>query len=134
MPECTISALTERFTNELNDDLNSPRALAVAWEALRGALRPAQKRATLLKFDEVFGLELAGWVPKQETVPEAVTALAEARIKARRAKDWGEADRLRAELKTAGWEMEDRADGYALKKPMRLRKKRWSYLSSPAIR
>ena len=77
---------------------------------------PAQKRATLLKFDEVFGLELAGWVPKQETVPEAVTALAEARIKARRAKDWGEADRLRAELKTAGWEMEDRAEGYALKR------------------
>ena len=36
--------------------------------------------------------------------------------KARRAKDWGEADRLRAELKTAGWEMEDRAEGYALKR------------------
>jgi cysteinyl-tRNA synthetase len=109
-------ALTERFTNELNDDLNSPRALAVAWEALRGELPRAQKRATLLKFDEVFGLDLADWVPKQEIVPDDVTALAEARTNARRAKDWGEADRLRAELKAAGWEMEDRADGYALKR------------------
>jgi cysteinyl-tRNA synthetase len=108
-------ALIERFTNELNDDLNVPRALAVAWETLRGEYPPALKRATLLEFDAIFGLELADWAPRQEAVPEAVTVLAEARQSARRAKDWREADRLRAELKAAGWEMEDRADGYALK-------------------
>ena len=88
----------------------------MAWEALRGTLPPAVKRATLLEFDRVFGLGLAAWVPKQEAVPDAVTALAEARLAARRAKDWPEADRLRGELHAAGWEMEDRADGYALKK------------------
>ena len=49
-------------------------------------------------------------------MPDAVLALAEARLAARRAKDWSEADRLRGELKTAGWDMEDRADGYALKR------------------
>jgi cysteinyl-tRNA synthetase len=109
-------ALDGRFTNEINDDLNAPRALAVAWEALRGDLPPAIKRATLLKFDRIFGLGLAEWVPKQETAPDAVTALAEARLAARRAKKWPEADRLRALLHAAGWEMEDRSDGYALKK------------------
>jgi cysteinyl-tRNA synthetase len=110
------AALTERFTNEVNDDLNVPRALAVAWETLRGEGAPAVKRATLLKFDTVFGLKLAEWVPKEEVVPEPVSALAEARLAARRAKDWAEADRLRGELKDAGWEMEDGADGYALKR------------------
>jgi cysteinyl-tRNA synthetase len=45
-----------------------------------------------------------------------VSALAEARLAARRAKNWAEADRLRTQLKDAGWEMEDRADGYALKR------------------
>ncbi|MDH5247042.1 MAG: cysteine--tRNA ligase, partial [Betaproteobacteria bacterium] len=110
------AALVERFTNDVNDDLNLPRALAVAWEALRGDLPPAVKRATLLRFDRVFGLGLATWVPKQETVPDAVTVLAEARLAARRAKNWPEADRLRADLHAAGWEMEDRPDGYALKK------------------
>jgi cysteinyl-tRNA synthetase len=109
-------ALVARFTNEINDDLNVPRALAVAWEALRGDLPPAVKRATLLQFDRVFGLGLAAWVPKRETVPDAVTALAEARLAARRAKNWPEADRLRAELRAVGWEMEDRPDGYALKR------------------
>jgi cysteinyl-tRNA synthetase len=109
-------ALTLRFTTEINDDLNVPRALAVAWEVLRGDTPPEIKRATLLKFDRIFGLGLAEWVPIQETPPEAVTALAEARLAARRAKDWAEADRLRALLHAAGWEMEDAANGYALKK------------------
>ena len=45
-------------------------------------------------------------------MPDAVKALAEARAAARAAKNWAEADRLRAELHAAGWEMEDRADGY----------------------
>jgi len=110
------ATLVERFTNEINADLNVPRALAVAWETLRGDLAPAVKLATLLRFDAVFGLGLAGWVPKQESPPDAVAALAEARLAARRAKNWAEADRLRAELRVAGWEMEDRADGYALKR------------------
>ncbi len=109
-------ALVERFTGEINDDLNLPRALAVAWEALRGELPPAVKRATLLAFDRVFGLGLAAWAPKVEVVPPAVEALAQARAAARAAKNWAEADRLRGELLAAGWEMEDRAGSFALKR------------------
>ena len=45
------AALVERFGNEINDDLNLPRALAVAWEALRGELPAGVKRATLVRFD-----------------------------------------------------------------------------------
>src|SRR5215470_14995796 len=109
-------ALLERFTNEINDDLNVPRALAVAWETLRGDAAPAVKRATLLAFDRVFGLGLAQWAPPVEVIPDDVKKLADARAAARRAKDWALADRLRGELATAGWDMEDRADGYALKR------------------
>ena len=109
-------ALIERFTNEINDDLNVPRALAVAWETLRGDAAPAVKRATLVAFDRVFGLGLAQWTPPVETVPDDVKKLADARAAARRAKDWALADRLRGELAAAGWDMEDRADGYSLKR------------------
>ncbi len=108
--------LMERFTNEINDDLNLPRALAVAWETLRGEAPPAVKRATLLAFDRVFGLGLGQWTPPVETIPDEVKSLAEARAAARRAKNWAEADRLRGELAAVGWEMEDRADGYALRR------------------
>jgi cysteinyl-tRNA synthetase len=110
------AALTDRFGNEINDDLNLPRALAVAWETLRGDLAKDVKRATLLGFDAVLGLRLAEWAPKREAVPDTVTALAEARLAARRTKNWVDADRLRTELHAAGWEMEDRPDGYALKR------------------
>jgi len=107
--------LLARFTESINDDLNAPRALAVAWETLRGGTPDAVKRATLARFDEVFGLGLADWRPKQEEIPDAIRALAQARVAARKAKNWAEADRLRGELHAAGWEMEDRPDGYLLK-------------------
>ena len=109
-------ALVERFTDMLNDDLNLPRALAVAWEALRGDAPAAVKRATLAKFDEVLGLGLATWQPRAVEVPADIEALANARADARRARDWAEADRLRRALADAGWEVEDRADGHVLKR------------------
>jgi cysteinyl-tRNA synthetase len=104
------------FTRELNDDLNLPRALAVVWKLLRGdAIDAASARATLTAFDRVLGLGLESWQPPITTIPPEVEALAKRRSEARAAKQWAEADRLRAELHAAGWEMEDRADGYALK-------------------
>ena len=106
----------DRFTDEINDDLNVPRALAVAWEVLRGDLPPAVKRATLLRFDEVLGLRLAPWEPQDEEAPAEVKARAEARSAARKGKNWAEADRLRGELAGMGWEMEDQPSGYRLKK------------------
>jgi cysteinyl-tRNA synthetase len=109
-------ALVLRFTDMLNDDLNLPRALAVAWETLRGEAPPAVKRATLTAFDAVLGLGLAHWQPPSVAVPADVEALAQARAEARKAKDWAEADRLRRALADAGWEVEDRPGGYGLKR------------------
>ena len=106
----------DRFTAEINDDLNLPRALALGWEVLRGNLAAGTKKATLLEFDRVFGLGLSLWTPKAESIPESIAALAAARAAARESRQWAEADRLRAEIQAAGWEMEDRADGYALKR------------------
>jgi cysteinyl-tRNA synthetase len=107
-------ARLERFTDELNDDLNLPRALAVAWETLRGDLPADVRRATLTAFDRVLGLGLAAWQPREVVAPAAIAAMAQARAAARAARNWPEADRLRGELHAAGWEMEDRADGYRL--------------------
>jgi cysteinyl-tRNA synthetase len=118
-PDAAVAAdasYLDRFTDEINDDLNVPRALAVAWEVLRGELAPAVKRATLLRFDEVLGLRLAQWEPREEEAPEDVKVLAEARAAARKSKNWGEADRLRGELASRGWEMEDQPSGYRLRK------------------
>ena len=52
--------LVERFTACVNEDLNTSKALAVVWEAVRSDLDSATKRATLAVFDSVLGLDLAG--------------------------------------------------------------------------
>jgi cysteinyl-tRNA synthetase len=93
----------ERFAAALDDDFSTPAALAVMheWrdhELLRRALG-------------VFGLESLG---EEERAPADVIALAERRIEARRARDFDEADRLRAEIEAAGWDVRDEADGFRL--------------------
>jgi cysteinyl-tRNA synthetase len=47
-------------------------------------------------------------------IPDDVLSAAHARAAARAARDWPEADRLRAEIEAAGWEARDVADGFQL--------------------
>ena len=47
-------------------------------------------------------------------VPEAVLSAAHDRAKAREARDWAEADRLRGEIEAAGWKIVDRGTDFAL--------------------
>ena len=105
-----------RFMAMLNDDLNFPQALALAYELLKSDLAPGVKKATLLKFDEAFGLGLGIWVPKAVEVPDNVRVVADLRWAARDNKNWAEADRLRGELTTLGWSMKDGKDSYTLAK------------------
>jgi cysteinyl-tRNA synthetase len=93
----------ERFADALDDDFNTPAALAVMHEwrdhdLLRRALG-------------VFGLES---LAEQEDAPAEIVDLAVRRQTARADRDFAEADRLRGELEAAGWEARDEADGYRL--------------------
>ena len=47
-------------------------------------------------------------------IPDDVLAAAHARARAREAKDWAEADRLRGEIEAAGWKVVDRGTDFAL--------------------
>jgi Glycosyl transferase family 2 len=47
-------------------------------------------------------------------IPDEVLAAAHARARARDARDWPEADRLRAEIEAAGWKIVDRGIDFAL--------------------
>ena len=95
----------------MNHDLNTPRALAVVWDLVRSDLRPAVKKATLVRFDEVLGLGLAEWAPAEAQVPEAVMRLVEDRQRARAEHRWKDADALRAQVAAAGYEIEDTPHG-----------------------
>jgi cysteinyl-tRNA synthetase len=100
-----------RYFDCLNDDLNMPRALAVIWDLVRSTLRDDVKKATLLRCDEILGLDIAKWAPDEVKVPEEVTVLVEAREAARAAKDWAKSDELRNAVNKLGYAIEDTADG-----------------------
>ena len=50
----------------------------------------------------------------RQRIPDAVLAAAHERSRARAAQDWAEADRLRAEIESAGWKIADRGIDFAL--------------------
>ena len=86
----------ESFATALDDDFNTPDALAVmhGWrdhDLLRRGL-------------EVFGLESLGDV---ELAPAELEELARARLEARAKHDFATSDRLRDEISEAGWEVRD---------------------------
>lgn len=101
----------DRFANEINDDLNLPRAVAVMWDLLKTDLPNSTKKATLLQFDRVLGLGLAHEQPAEIAIPEEIVEWAQQREQARAAKQWPSADQLRGQISAAGYEIEDTPQG-----------------------
>ncbi|MDZ7674923.1 MAG: cysteine--tRNA ligase [Acidimicrobiales bacterium] len=100
----------ERFRKAMEDDLDTPAAVAAMFDAVRRANAGDDlgAAAAALEIAGAFGLELetsAGDVP-----PEIVEKAA-ARDRARGDRDFATADRLRDELVVAGYVVEDTADG-----------------------
>jgi cysteinyl-tRNA synthetase len=106
----------DKFTEQINDDLNMPRAVAVAWDVVKGGLPPATKKATLLQFDKILGLRLADWKPTKESVPEEIVTLVQQRQQARQEKRWKDADALRDQIAAAGYEVKDTPQGPQVEK------------------
>lgn len=105
-----------RFHAELDRDLNFPRALALAWELLKSDLADGVKKATILRFDEAFGLGLGLWQPDVVSIPPELAELMAQRELARKERRWSDADRLRAQAREIGYELDDTARGQQARK------------------
>ncbi len=105
----------ERFGEQINDDLNMPRAMAVTWELVKSDLPPSVKKATLLVFDYVLGLRLGEWKPTEVDIPAEILQMAEQRQLARKEKRWSDADALRDQIATEGYVVEDTPEGPRVK-------------------
>lgn len=103
------STFQQRFMDEVNQDLNLPRALAVVWALVKSDLPPADKRATLSCLDQILGLDLENSVSNDAPVPADIAELIERQHQARKDRNWALADRLRDELKDRGWAVKDGA-------------------------
>jgi cysteinyl-tRNA synthetase len=101
----------DAFFDALAEDFNTARALAALYEWIAAAnqLPDGTGDSHLREMLGVLGLE--SLLSDEEGPPAEAVELAERRAGARAAKDWGEADRLRDELRDLGWEVRDGPQG-----------------------
>lgn len=108
------------FLARINDDFNLPEALALSWELIKDhSVEAHEKVELLLDFDKVFGFGLQAVMDmkkeEKDSIPVEVTALVEARELARKGKDFVQADALRKEIESRGYEVKDTENGPEVK-------------------
>ncbi len=121
-PGALPAAWKTKFVEKINDDLDTPGALAVIWSMTRDeTIPPEELLAMLLDVDRVLGLNinepdetalaLAAREIKSEVaieeVPENIRALLQEREEARASKNWQRADEIREKIASEGYSLED---------------------------
>lgn len=111
----------KRFHEAINDDLDTPKAIALLFEVVKdGQLSNEVKCATMKHFDQILEIGLDDdpdeatfelGVIDVESLPAEIQELIDAREGARITHNWDEADRLREALNLKGYSVEDTPQG-----------------------
>ncbi len=112
------------FDEAMNDDLNTADALGVIFEyardmniALTDKNAPCKAVLTCALEKLAVMTDVLGILRKEPNIaPDEVMALVQARVEAKKAKDFAEADRLRAQVMDMGYLIEDTPKGPKVKK------------------
>jgi cysteinyl-tRNA synthetase len=102
-----------RFDEALANDVNTPQALAVAWEVAKSNIPPADKKDLLIDFDSVLGLDLDSAPQKTDDskIPEEIMRLAKKREALRKIQQFAKADSLRKQIEEKGYRVIDTPNG-----------------------
>jgi len=104
-----------KFTEYLDNDLDSPKALALLWDLVKDKdIIDKDKKATILDFDKVFGFGLDKL--QEEETPNEILHLSEEREIARKNKNWKKSDELRDQINSLGYEIKDTENGPQISK------------------
>ncbi|MEI6042656.1 MAG: cysteine--tRNA ligase [bacterium] len=112
----TFKEYKNNFLKFVNDDLDTPKALALVWSLLKDVeIENNEKLQLIEQFDNVLGLNIIQSAKDKvqatesviEDLTEEVKALIEEREKARKEKNWAEADLIRMKINDLGYKVED---------------------------
>lgn len=106
--------LRNSFWEAVNDDLNTPRALAALWSVFKSPLSYETKKTIILEFDAILGFGL--YKLKPVPVPVAIKKLLAEREFLRKNKRFANADELRKKIEKSGYKIEDTAGGAMVRK------------------
>ena len=119
--DTAIETALQKFEHSMDDDLNVSGALAAMFEFMTeinkvmdelSANDAVKVKDVMTKFDTVFAV----MEHTKDEAPSEVVDMAKKRVQARAEKDWAESDRLRDDILAKGYVVEDKKDGYRLKK------------------
>jgi cysteinyl-tRNA synthetase len=114
----------KEFESAMEDDFNTPKAIAVIFELIRKvnpflsenriARSEAKKILEFLRsIDKILGFIFE---KKKEKIPKEILEMVKRREKLREQKQWKKADKIREEIKKLGWEVQDTPQGPKLKR------------------
>ena len=132
-----------KFLAEVENDLNVPRAMSVVWGMLRAQdCDPTTRVRLLFDFDRILGFDLKGYLQSDQprrkadsqtflaSVPTEIATLVQEREDLRSRGNYAQADRIRHEIETSGYTVNDTPQG-SIVLPRRLEDE-FTVLSSPS--
>jgi len=119
--ESVVDAVViERFRAAMDDDLDTPTAASIVFDAVRRANVALDMgdtaTASSLRIAVLEMCAALGVAPKTEAVDDSATALAAELDAARASRDFARADAIRAELQASGWLVETGRDGTTVRR------------------
>lgn len=114
--EDILNKYKQEFLEAINDDLNMPLAISIAWEVAKQEKKSNKYYELLMKFDEILSLNLNDVSEESIIIPEEIAKLLEDRKKARESKDFELSDILRDKIKERGYAVKDTKNGQKIEK------------------
>jgi len=116
--QAIYDSFLKEFEEAINDDLNIPLALGVAWNVVRHPQKSDSLYRLLLKMDTVFALDIENASLEHEPVhlDKEIEELIALRQKARQEKNWKLADEIRDRIRSMGIELMDTPEGVKWRK------------------
>jgi cysteinyl-tRNA synthetase len=108
-----IREFEQKFKEAINDDMNMPVAISIAWEVAKENIKSDEYYKLLQKFDQVLSLDLYKVQNRKDNIdiPENVLEILNRRKEARDNKDFAMSDKLRDELLVLGYVVKDSKEG-----------------------
>jgi cysteinyl-tRNA synthetase len=114
LSDADYNTMRQSIADALNDDLNAPKAV--------GILHQANSYRLWQEFDVILGLDIEARsrverpAPGTDALPPEVALLAQERDAARKARDYGRSDALRAQIEAMGYTVGDSQAGTVVQK------------------
>jgi cysteinyl-tRNA synthetase len=119
-PKGGVLEYEKKFLDAINEDLNMSKALSVVWELIKSDNPDSDKAESLLKMDQVLGLDFENAREKRKSlkvvVPTDIQMLIEERNSLRKMGSFTQADHIRNKIKKLGYNIKDTDKGVLVEK------------------